>query len=154
MSRLVINTFEDFDACKGQSLGTSPWLEVPQKRIDLFAEATLDRQWIHTDPERAKNESPFRQTIAHGYLTLSPLPYLWGQIIEVNNLKMMVNYGMDNMKFGQPVLSGQKVRLCALLEDIRNLRGTCKTQVKFRIEIQGEPKPALTGTATFLYYFA
>ncbi len=153
MKKLIISSYEDFATYKGKELGSSDWLEVPQERINLFAEATLDKQWIHTDPVRAAKESPFGCTIVHGYLTLSLLPYLWGQIVEVRNLKMMVNYGMDKMKFGQAVKSGQKLRLTAWLEDIQDLRGTCKTQVKFQIDIEGERKPALSGVATFLYYF-
>ena len=101
MSKLVINSFEDFEKYVGQPLGESEYLQVDQERINLFADATLDHQWIHTDVERAQKESPFKNTIVHGYLTLSLLPYLWNQIIEVNNLKMMINYGIDKMKFGQ-----------------------------------------------------
>ena len=152
MEKLVINSYEDFASHLGQVLGTSDWLEVPQERINMFADATLDHQWIHVDTERAK-EGPFGQTIVHGYLTLSLLPYLWEQIIEVNNLKMMVNYGIDKMKFGQAVLSGQSVRLTAKLESIANLRGTVKAEIKFAIEIKDQRKPALTGVATFLYHF-
>ena len=152
MEKLVINSYEDFASHLGQVLGTSDWLEVPQERIHMFADATLDHQWIHVDTERAK-EGPFGQTIVHGYLTLSFLPYLWEQIITVNNLKMMVNYGMDKMKFGQAVLSGQSIRLVAVLESIANLRGTVKAEIKFTIEIKDQRKPALTGVATFLYHF-
>ena len=153
MSKLVINSHEEFEKYVGQELGISDWLEVDQQRICDFADATLDHQWIHTDPERAKTDSPFGQTIVHGYLTLSLLPYLWQQIIEVNNLKMMVNYGMDKMKFGQAVLSGQSIRLTAKLESIANLRGISKVEIKFAIEIKDERKPALSGVATFLYHF-
>ena len=153
MSKLIINSHEVFEKYVGQELGISDWLEVDQQRICDFADATLDHQWIHTDPERAKTDSPFGQTIVHGYLTLSLLPYLWQQIIEVNNLKMMVNYGMDKMKFGQAVLSGQSIRLTAKLESIANLRGISKVEIKFAIEIEGERKPALSGVATFLYHF-
>lgn len=152
MDKLIINSYEEFAAYVGKELGTSEWLQVTQERINQFADATLDHQWIHVDPERAK-EGPFGQTIVHGYLTLSLLPYLWQQIIEVNNLKMMVNYGMDKMKFGQAVLSGQSVRLSTKLESIANLRGICKVEIKFSIEIKDERKPALTGIATFLYHF-
>ena len=152
MSKLIINSYEEFEKQVGQVLGTSEWLEVPQERINMFADATLDHQWIHIDTEKAK-EGPFGQTIVHGYLTLSLLPYLWQQIIEVNNLKMMVNYGMDNMKFGQAVLSGQSVRMVASMQSIANLRGICKEEVKFTIEIKDQRKPALTGVATFLYHF-
>lgn len=152
MEKLVINSYEEFAQHEGQLLGTSEWLEVTQERINLFADATLDHQWIHVDTERAKN-GPFGQTIVHGYLTLSLLPYMWEQIIQVNNLKMMVNYGMDKMKFGQAVLSGQSIRLVTTLQSIANLRGTCKVEIKFTIEIKDQRKPALSGVATFLYHF-
>ena len=149
---VTINSYEEFAALKGKEIGTSEWLEVNQERINQFADATLDHQWIHVDAERAK-EGPFGQTIVHGYLTLSLLPHMWGEIITVNNIKMMVNYGMDKMKFGQAVLSGSSLRLVASLHDIQNLRGICKAEVKFKIEIKDQRKPALEGIATFLYYF-
>lgn len=153
MEKLVINSYEEFESYLGKDLGTSEWLEIDQDRINKFADATLDHQWIHVDTERAAVESPFKSTIAHGYLTLSMLPCLWNQIIEVKNLKMMVNYGMDKMKFGQAVKSGEHVRLVADLYSIENLRGIAKVQIKFAIEIKESPKKALTGIATFLYYF-
>ena len=153
MEKVIVNSYEEFAAFEGKVIGTSEWVEVPQERINMFADATLDHQWIHVDQERAA-AGPFGQTIAHGYLTLSLLPYLWQQILEVNNLKMMVNYGMDKMKFGQAVLSGQSIRLTASLQSIANLRGICKAEIKFNIEIKDQRKPALTGVATFLYHFA
>ena len=153
MSKLIINSYEDFEQWVGKQLGISDYLEIPQERINLFADATLDHQWIHVDTERAKVESPFKSTIVHGYLTLSLLPHLWDQIIEVHNLKMMINYGMDKMKFGQPVLSGQRIRLVANLQSLQNLRGVAKAEIKFSIEIEGEKKKALEGVAIFLYYF-
>lgn len=153
MEKLVINSYEEFAAHKGQQLGISDWLQVDQDRINQFADATLDHQWIHVDVERAKKESPYKSTIAHGYLTLSLLPHLWGQIIEVNNLKMMVNYGMDKMRFGVPVITGSRIRLNAKLDKIENLRGICKAYIGFKIEIEGQRKPALQGEAQFLYYF-
>ena len=153
MGKLVINSYDEFAAHLGEVLGTSEWLEVDQERINLFADATLVHQWIHVDVEKAKEESPYKSTIAHGYLTLSLLPYLWNQIIEVNNLKMMVNYGMDKMKFGQAVLSGQSIRLRATLQSLQNLRGTVKAEIKIKIEIKDQKKPALEGVAVFLYYF-
>lgn len=153
MSKVVINNYEEFAALLGKNIGISDYVELTQERICRFADATLDHQWIHVDPERAKADSPFKTTIAHGYLTLSMLPYLWSQIIEVNNLKMMVNYGMDKMKFGQAVRSGEAIRLVADLQSIANLRGTIKAEIKFVIEIKGQKKKALEGVATFLYYF-
>lgn len=153
MDKVVINSYEEFEKLLGQQIGVSEWLEVSQERINQFADATLDHQWIHVDVESAKVESPFKSTIVHGYLTLSLLPYFWNQIIEVNNLKMMVNYGMDKMKFGQAVLSGQRIRMTADLHSLVNLRGTAKAEIKFAIEIEGQKKKALEGIATFLYYF-
>lgn len=153
MAKLTVNNYDELAARLGEKLGESEWLLVDQERINLFADATLDHQWIHVDPERAKAESPYKSTIAHGYLTLSLLPHMWQEIIEVKNLKMMVNYGMDKMRFGRPVLAGSRVRLVTTLAGIENLRGICKAGISFRIEIEGERKPALEGIATFLYYF-
>lgn len=153
MSKLIINSYDEFASHLGQQLGVSDWLQVDQERINLFADATLDHQWIHVNTERAKVESPYKSTIAHGYLTLSLLPYLWNQIIEVNNIKMLVNYGMDKMRFGQPVITGSRIRMTTTLQSIENLRGICKTGIAFKIEIEGQRKPALEGVAAFLYYF-
>ena len=153
MAQLVINNYDEFAAYLGKNLGTSDYVELSQERINMFADATLDHQWIHVDTEKAKEESPYKTTIAHGYLTLSMLPYLWNQIIKVNNLKMMVNYGMDKMKFGQAVKSGESIRLVTDLQSIANLRGVTKAEIKGRIEIKESGKKALEGVATFLYYF-
>ena len=153
MSKVVINCYEDFLPFLGKEIGVSDYVEIAQERINMFADATNDHQWIHVDLARARAESPFGTTIAHGYLTLSMLPYLWDQIIAVNNLKRMMNYGMERMKFAQPVLSGQHIRLQTFLEEIANLRGAIKTTIKFTIEIQETGKKALEGLATFVYYF-
>ena len=141
---LEINSYEEFAAHLGEEIGTSEWLTVDQDRIN---------QWIHVDVERAKAESPYKSTIVHGYLTLSLLPYFWNQIIKVNNLKMLVNYGMDKMRFGQAVPVGSRLRMVTKLHEIANLRGICKASIAFKIEIEGQRKPALEGIATFLYYF-
>lgn len=153
MSKLVINSYEEFEKYVGQTLGESEYIQVDQERINMFADATLDHQWIHVDTARAQVESPFKSTIVHGYLTLSLLPYLWNQIIEVNNLKMMINYGMDKMKFGQAVLSGQSLRLTTKLQSLVNLRGAAKAEIKFTMDIKESGKKALEGVAIFIYYF-
>ena len=153
MEKLIVNSYDEFAAKLDMELGKSEWLEVDQERINMFADATLDHQWIHVDTEKAKVESPYKSTIAHGYLTLSLLPYMWEQIIEVRNIKMLVNYGMDKMRFGQPVITGSRVRLVTKLHNIQNLRGICKAEIDFKIEIEGQRKPALEGIASFLYYF-
>ncbi len=153
MEKLIINSYEEFASYLGKELGRSEWFTISQERINKFAEATNDYQWIHVDVERAKKESPYKSTIAHGYLTLSLLPYLWEQIVEVRNIKMLVNYGMDKMRYGVPVLTSTRVQLIAKLENIQNLRGICKAEIGFEIKLENERKPALTGVAAFLYYF-
>lgn len=150
---LTINSYEEFATYEGKELGVSEWVQITQERIDQFANATDDHQWIHVDVERCKTESPFGQTIAHGYLTISMIPLMWGQIIEVNNLERMMNYGMKDVRFGQPVLSGQSIRMKVSLDEIQNLRGAIKTNVKFAVEIQETGKKAVEGIATFIYYF-
>ena len=153
MSALVINSHADLEALVGKELGVSDWHEFTQEQVNLFADATLDHQWIHVDVEKAKRESTFGNTIAHGYLTLSELPYLWGQIVDVQNVKMLVNYGIDKMKFGQPVLSGQSLSLTTKLQSIQNLRGAVKTEVKFTMNVKETGKKAIEGIAIFIYYF-
>lgn len=153
MSKLIINSFSDFEKMIGQELGVSAYHKITQEQINLFAQATLDHQWIHTDPERAARESQFKATIAHGYLTLSLIPYLWDQIAEVNNIKMLVNYGIDNLKFNQAVVVDSEVRLRVKLQNITNLRGIAKTEMQVTLEIKDNPKPAFTATIIFLYHF-
>lgn len=153
MSKVVITCFEDLQKYIGKELGVSGDLHITQKQINQFAEATIDHQWIHTNPERAKVESPFKNTIAHGYLTLSLLPYLWDQIIEVRNLKLMVNYGIEKLKFNQPVLVGSIVRLRASVVSVVNLRGTIKAQIHAVLEIEGNKKSAYDADVIFLYHF-
>lgn len=153
MSKVIINSYQDFEQYVGKELGTSEYLKISQDRINKFAEATLDYQWIHVDEERAKIESPFKSTIAHGYLMVSILPYLWDQIIEVNNIKMLINYGIEKLKFNQPVVAGSEVRLRVKLESLVNLRGIAKAELKVVLEIKDSPKSALEETVIFLYHF-
>jgi acyl dehydratase len=150
---LTINNFAEFEALLGDELGFSPWFKITQEQIDKFAEATLDDQWIHTDPERAKTESQFGGTIAHGYLTLSLVPYLWKQIVKVENLKMQINYGIENFRFGQAVLVDSEVRLKVKLAGLVNLRGNIKTTMQTTLEIKDQKKPAFTGEIVFIYNF-
>lgn len=153
MEKLIISSYDEFASYLGKELGTTDWFQIDQDRINLFADATLDYQWIHVDVERCKTESPFKSTIAHGYLTMSLLPHLWYETIEVQNVSQLVNYGLDKMKFGKPVITGSRIRMKTVLHNIQNLRGVCKAEIKFTIEIENERKPALEGIATFLYYF-
>ncbi len=150
---VVINSFQEFEQYVGKEIGVSEYLKITQEQINSFADATLDHQWIHIDVERAKKESPFKNTIAHGYLTLSVLPHLWNQIAEVNNIKQLINYGIDNLKFIEPVIVGSEIRLRVKLLSIKNLRGIAKAEMKATMEIKDSPKNAFEGTIIFLYHF-
>lgn len=150
---IVIKNHTEFESYLGKELGTSGWHTITQEQINKFADATIDHQWIHTNEERAKNEGPFGGTIAHGYLTVSLLPYFWHQIADVQNLKMEINYGIENMRFAQPVLVNSRVRLIAKLAGIVNLRGVTKANIGVTMEIEGQKKPAYVGEVVFLYHF-
>jgi acyl dehydratase len=153
MSKVVIGSFAEFEKYVGRELGVSDYLKITQDQINRFAEATLDHQWIHTDPARAAIESPFKSTIAHGYLALSIVPHLWDQIARINNIKMLINYGIEKLKFNQPVLVNNEVRLRVALQSIINLRGIAKAELNIELEIKGSTKPAFNATLIFLYHF-
>jgi acyl dehydratase len=153
MEKLIVRSHNEFERLVGQQLGISEYLTVTQDQINKFADATLDHQWIHVDEERVKTEGAFESTIAHGYLTLSLLPYMWNQIIQVENIKMLVNYGIDSFKFNQPVLVNSRIRTRVILKSVANLRGITKIQLDICMEIEGNRKPAFEGIMTFLYHF-
>ncbi|MCB2195829.1 MAG: MaoC family dehydratase [Bacteroidetes bacterium] len=153
MAQVIIKSYQDFENYLGKEIGVSDYLEITQEQVNQFADATLDHQWIHTDPERAKVESPFQTTIAHGYLTVSLLKHFWDDIVEVQNTKAVINYGIDKFKFGEPVTVGSKVRVRVSLHSLSDLRGISKLQLKVRMEIEDKKKPAFEGLVTFLYHF-
>jgi acyl dehydratase len=150
---VIVNSFAEYQAFEGKEIGSSEWHTIDQAQINKFADATLDHQWIHTDEERAKNEGPFGSTIAHGYLTLALIPYLWKQIADIRNVKMEINYGIESFKFGQPVLVNDEVQLKAKLNSIVDLRGVTKVIIGATLSIKGKAKPAYTGDVVFLYHF-
>jgi len=152
MKKLVINGFSEFQTYIGKELGVSEYLKITQQQINLFADATLDHQWIHIDPTRAAT-GPFKSTIAHGYLVLSVVPYLWEQIAEIRNVKMLVNYGIEKLKFNQPVIVDNDVRLRVMLNSLVDLRGIIKAEMDITMEIKDSAKPAFTATIIFLYHF-
>ncbi len=153
MAKIVIKSFAEFQGYIGKELGVSEYIKVTQEKINQFAEATNDHQWIHTDPARAAKESPFGMTIAHGYMAVSLTPYLWEQIADIQNYKMLINYGVEKLKFNQPVLVDSEVRLRVKLASLVNLRGISKAQLDAELEIKGNAKPAFTATIIFLYHF-
>lgn len=153
MEKRIISNYAEFEALLGKEIGVSEYVRVTQQQINEFADATLDHQWIHTEPERAAKESPFKSTIAHGYLTVSLLTHLWYSAVEVRNVKMIVNYGIENLRFQQPVLVNDRIRARVSLHEIKNLRGIAKITVKIILEIEGQKKPAYDALVTFLYHF-
>ncbi|MAE93804.1 MAG: acyl dehydratase [Deltaproteobacteria bacterium] len=153
MSKLIVPDIQSLKPLVGTELGVSDWIEISQKRIDLFAEATGDRQWIHVDPERARRESPFGGTIAHGHLTASLAPHLLSQIVEVRGARMLVNPGIERMRFRTPVPAGARLRMRATLKALRDLPGgAVRATLTMRFEIEGEKRPAAFGDALLVYY--
>ncbi|MCW2501758.1 MAG: enoyl-CoA hydratase [Actinomycetia bacterium] len=136
----------------GQHLGHSDWIVVDQHRIDTFADATDDHQWIHTDPERAA-AGPFGGTIAHGFLTLSLLIPLWDDILTVEGVTTKVNYGLNKVRFTGPVPAGAKIRAAATLVSVEEIKGDgVQVVVDFTVERDGSDKPACVAQAVHRYY--
>ncbi|UZJ25655.1 MaoC family dehydratase [Rhodococcus antarcticus] len=141
-------------AAQGETLGTSDWVEVTQERINTFAEATGDHQWIHVDVERAKAESPFGGPIAHGFLTLSLLPMLSWQIWTVEGTKMGVNYGLNKVRFPSPVPVGSMVRSTAVLTEVTEVGGGgLQLVVSSTVEVEGGSKPVCVAEMVSRLYF-
>lgn len=137
----------------GVKMGPSDWVVVTQERIQSFAEATGDHQWIHTDPERAKSESPFGSAIAHGYLTVSLAPPLVDQLYVIDGCRMTVNYGIEKMRLQEPVRAGSRIRLTAELHKVRMMpSGGARTTVHFVFEVEGGAKPACVCDAVLVYF--
>ncbi|HZN84825.1 MAG TPA: MaoC family dehydratase [Mycobacterium sp.] len=132
---------DEFVAAQGSQLGPTDWLEVTQDRVNLFADATDDHQWIHVDPERAAN-GPFGGTIAHGLLTLSLLPHFTHQLYTVDNIAMAINYGYNKVRFITPVRVGSKIRARAEIAKVDQLEGAVQATVTVTVEIDGSDKPA------------
>ncbi|NLU83775.1 MaoC family dehydratase [Rhodococcus sp. HNM0569] len=139
-----MRVFENIDAVEaavGEKLGHGEWLEVTQERVNQFAEATGDHQWIHVDPERAA-AGPFGGPIAHGYLTLSLLPLLGGDLMKVENTSMTINYGLGKVRFPQPVLVGSRVRASGEITSFESTPKGARVVVTMTVEIEGSDKPA------------
>ena len=134
-------TLAELPSLKGQLLGASEWFEITQQRVNTFADATGDHQWIHVDVERASRESPFGGPIGHGFLTLSLFVPMWSQVLVVTDARMAVNYGLNKVRFPAPVPVGSKVRLTATLVDVEEVRGGLQLTVGGVIEREGGDKP-------------
>jgi acyl dehydratase len=147
MAQTTVEGVEGVQGLVGQHLGHSDWVEITQEQVNQFADATGDHQWIHVDPERAKKESPFGGPIAHGYLTLSLLPMLLPQIIEIQGFRMGVNYGTEKVRFIAPVPVGARVRAGATLDSVIPIDGGIAMVVTVTVEIEGNDKPAMVATS-------
>lgn len=145
-------TIDELRACQGREVAVGEWFEITQERINAFAAATGDHQWIHTDPARAAAESPFGATIAHGFLTLSLLPMLMHQCVAVHApLKMTINYGLNKLRYPTPVKAGSRVRLHATLASLDDHPLGWQAVWRQEVFLQNEPKPALIAEAVLLY---
>ena len=142
-------TIAELEQSAGRDLGTSSWHSIDQEKINLFAEATGDHQWIHVDPARA-TQGPFAGTVAHGYLTLSLLPMLMSEVVSVTDAEMGVNYGTEKIRFTAPVPSGSRVRLHAKLLRAERRGPGVVYHVGVQIEIEGQEKPAVVGEVVYL----
>lgn len=153
MSKLVFSCVADVKACEGREIGVSDWILVDQDRINRFADATEDHQWIHVDTERARRELPIGSTIAHGYLLVSLLPKLLDTFVEFQGLTRVINYGLNEVRFKNMVPAGKRVRMRCKLLSARQRAGGLQVIMENIIEIEGETKPACTIETLVLYFF-
>jgi acyl dehydratase len=147
----VVHGLDQLRSLAGADLGASGWLELTQERVDTFADATDDHQWIHVDVQRART-GPFGGTIAHGYLTLALVIPLWGEILRVDGVGMALNYGLNRVRFPAPVPVGSKIRLGARVLSAQDVPGGVQLAVEFTMERQGGDKPAAVAEALYRYY--
>jgi acyl dehydratase len=154
MAKVEIRDLEDLRRQIGREVAVSDWLVVTQERIDLFAEATEDRQWIHVDPVRAKAESPFGGTVAHGFLTLSLLPRLAADTLSLPETKLVVNYGLNRVRFPAPVRAGQRIRAHFSPAALEDVPGGVQLTWTVTVEVEGSDKPACVAETVSRRYAA
>jgi acyl dehydratase len=150
---LIIPDVASLPEYEGTDLGVTDWHLIDQKRIDTFAEATGDHQWIHIDTERAERESPFGTTVAHGYLTIALAPVLLPELVEVTKLSQIVNVGLEKVRLREPVKSGSRLRLGATIKNVRPIKGgSARLALDIRFEVEGAKRPVCTGELVFVYF--
>jgi len=153
MGQRVIHGIEELKGLAGEEVGVSDWLVVTQQRINDFADVTGDHQWIHVDVERAKTDSPFHNTIAHGFLTLSLISQFAAQAVRVQgDFKMGINYGLNRLRFASPVPSGSRIRAHFTLQSVEDVTGGYQVIWAVKVEIEGSPKPCLAAEWLVRYY--
>ena len=149
---MTADGLDELKKLAGSDLGVGDWLDVTQERVDLFADATGDHQWIHVDVEKAK-DGPFGGTIAHGYLTLSLIIPLFNQLLEVSGVSMSINYGLEKVRFPSPVPVGARIRLRGFVDSVEEVKGGgVQMQITFTVEIEGGDKPAAVAQALSRHY--
>lgn len=152
MNSLKFKNLSAFEKMKGKELPTSEWMIITQEMINDFANATLDKQWVHIDVERAKKESPFKSTIAHGFMSVALLSKFLEDLITIESLKMGLNYGLNYVRFMNPVLVNSKLRLKSILKDIEDHKNGVKVTFSCTVEIKGEEKPACVAEFLALFF--
>ena len=152
--RTVFSDVADLERMRGERVGESAWLTITQALVDEFAHVSNDHQWIHVDPERARRESPMGTTIAHGFLTLSLLSSMIGQVVSYPTARMSLNYGFDRVRFVSPVPVGSEIRGVFAVEDVRRIEGGAQTTWRAEVEVRGAPRPALSALWIGRTYFA
>ncbi|MFN8193505.1 MAG: MaoC family dehydratase [Nocardioidaceae bacterium] len=145
----VFTTLDEVAAAAGQELGASDWVTIDQERVDRFADATGDHQWIHVDVERAAS-GPFGGTIAHGYLTLALVPWLGGQVFGLDTPGAKLNYGVNKVRFPAPLLVGRRIRAHVTFGDVTDLPAGKQLTIRYSVEIEDEPKPACVAETVVL----
>ena len=148
----IVDGADAFRDLVGQHIGYSEWLTITQEQVNLFADATLDHQWIHTDPERAKESSPFGGPIAHGYLTLSLAPALLNGMLEVHNVAMGVNYGANKVRFPSPVPVGSDLRMGVTVASVDDVDGGVQVTYDLVMEVRDAPKPSCAAQVIYRYF--
>ncbi|GAA4055544.1 MaoC family dehydratase [Actinomadura miaoliensis] len=149
---LTVNGLDEIKALAGKDLGHSDWLEITQERVNTFADATDDHQWIHVDAEKAK-DGPFGGTIAHGYLTLSLVIPLFNALLDIQGTAMSINYGLEKVRFPSPVRVGSRVRLGAKVASVEDVAGNgVQMLCDFTVEIDGSDKPACVARTVYRHY--
>lgn len=151
MSLTVEKPSDLLDVEEGTDLGKSSWIEITQDDVDTFADATRDHQWIHVDPERAAG-GPFGSTIAHGYLTLALVIPLWSELLQVENVGMSVNYGLNRLRLPAPVPVGSRIRLHGKIASTGEVAGGVQVVADLTMEVEGSEKPALVAEAVYRFY--
>ena len=148
----VIRTLEDAKELEGKEIGISNWILVDQDRINKFADATDDHQWIHTDPERCAREFPLGTTCAHGYLTISLIPALIGDVVQFEGLQRLINYGINKARFRSMVPAGAQVRVRTVLKSARKRAGALQVILQCAIEMEGQMRPVASAEVIVMYF--